>query len=171
METMFCKKCGSPIQEGVKFCRKCGSPVSAWEAEASESMQTGGEEVSESPAPSPQTESPAWQPQTAQAPYSVPPSQKKSTQKKNCIKCGAENSYEAVFCGVCGAKLENLQEKEEKVLHLEQEMRKLEEKKERQEEEAIALQEQIGRAEERVKKLKEEKNRLMRLLLPEGEEI
>ena len=98
---MFCRTCGSPMQEGVKFCRKCGSPVSAWETEAAGSMQTGGEEVSESPSPSPQAESPAWQPQTVQAPYSVPPSQKKPIQKKK----GKSTVLLTVLCAILAVVL------------------------------------------------------------------
>lgn len=28
---MYCKKCGTYIEEGMKFCKKCGNPVSDWE--------------------------------------------------------------------------------------------------------------------------------------------
>lgn len=24
---MFCKKCGEPLEDGMKFCNKCGAPV------------------------------------------------------------------------------------------------------------------------------------------------
>lgn len=82
MENMFCRKCGSPIQEGVKFCRNCGCPVSAWETETSDSTQTKGENVSEFSAPGHQAEPSIQQSQTIQAPYPVPPIQKKSAQKK-----------------------------------------------------------------------------------------
>ena len=78
----------------------------------------------------------------------------------NCVKCGAENPNAAVFCGVCGAKLESPEE-----------LRELEEKKEKREEEAAALREQIGCAEERVRGLREEKSRLIGLLLSEGGEV
>ena len=88
-----------------------------------------------------------------------------------CVKCGEENPNAAVFCGVCGAKLESPEEKRDKIRRLEQELRELEEKKETREEAAAALREQIGCAEERVRGLREEKSRLIGLLLSEGGEV
>lgn len=36
---MYCSKCGSNLQDGVKFCPKCGTPVGAENRSASTNMQ------------------------------------------------------------------------------------------------------------------------------------
>ena len=45
---MFCKKCGSPVDDGAKFCKNCGGKIT--EAEDVKAEEPVTEEVNAEPA-------------------------------------------------------------------------------------------------------------------------
>lgn len=92
---MFCEKCGMDLRNQAKtaFCPNCGNPVGKPAAEEAPEIQGGEVQGAGSAAGNP-----------------IPDSGNEAAEAKVfCPNCGAQNKGTDMFCGVCGAPLNQLQ--------------------------------------------------------------